>query len=300
MILPDIINKPEVKKIKSLIEAFSNQYAERKEIVLCSFMTLIAKENLLLIGLPGAAKSSIVKTIINGMIDIQYFEYLMTKDTTTEEILGPFKEHEKHYGNFIRITSNKLPEAHVAFLDEVLNASSDTLNSLLSIINEKTFIQNGIALNVPLISLFGSTNEASGDPEKAALMDRFLFRFPVEYIKEVNNFKSFLLGNFKATDIPDYHLTLTTKELLVVRVLSEKVNIPEEIICNIVDMRYKCFQKGIHPSDRRIRKSLLMLKIHALLKGRDTVDTTDLWLYKFILWSEFKDIEAVNSIVESY
>ena len=52
-----------------------------------------------------------------------------------------------------------LPEAEVVFLDEVFKASPSILNTLLSIMQERVFM-NGVMHQVPLISLFGASTKS--------------------------------------------------------------------------------------------------------------------------------------------
>jgi MoxR-like ATPase len=57
---------------------------------------------------------------------------------------------------FRRNTVGKLPEANIAFIDEVYKSNSPTLNALLTIMNEHIFYNNSKPVQVPLISMLAS------------------------------------------------------------------------------------------------------------------------------------------------
>ena len=115
----------------------------------------------------------------------RYFQWLLTKFTTPEELFGAVSLRGLENDEYRRVTSGKLPEAHIAFLDEVFKASSSILNTLLTIMNERIFYNGTEKVRIPLISLFGASNELpSEEDELEALYDRFLLRYVVDYIKE--------------------------------------------------------------------------------------------------------------------
>ena len=60
-----------------------------------------------------------------------YFQWLLTRFTTPEEIFGAVSLKALEQDDYRRVTSRKLPEAHIAFLDEIFKANSSILNSIL-------------------------------------------------------------------------------------------------------------------------------------------------------------------------
>jgi MoxR-like ATPase len=66
----------------------------------------------------------------------------------------------------------------------VFKASSSILNAILTLLNERRFHNGRAVETVPLIALFGASNELPEDDELQALYDRFLLRFVVGYIDE--------------------------------------------------------------------------------------------------------------------
>ena len=66
----------------------------------------------------------------------------------------------------------------------MFKASSSILNAILTLMNERRFHNGREVEPVPLITLFGATNELPEDDELLALYDRFLLRFVVDYIGE--------------------------------------------------------------------------------------------------------------------
>jgi MoxR-like ATPase len=110
----------------------------------------------------------------------EYFDYLMLKFSTPEEIFGPIDIKELKEGNYIRKTEKYLPTADFAFLDEIWKSNPAILNTLLTIINEKKFRNGNEMFDVPLKGLIGASNETPPKNEGLeALWDRFVVRLEI-------------------------------------------------------------------------------------------------------------------------
>src|SRR5690625_4423693 len=122
--------------------------------------------------------------IVNGS---NYFEWQLGKYTTPEELFGAIRLDELEKGIHMRNTSNKLPEAHFAYLDEIFKGSTAILNTLLKIMNERVFDNNG-QMRVPLITVIGASNELPEEDEGLeAMYDRFLLKYEVQPIRKREN-----------------------------------------------------------------------------------------------------------------
>lgn len=71
--------------------------------------------------------------------------------TSTRFRLAALTELQKD--KYLRKTEGYLPEASIAFVDEIFKANSAILNSLLTIINEREFDNGNRREPVPLICL---------------------------------------------------------------------------------------------------------------------------------------------------
>jgi hypothetical protein len=60
---------------------------------------------------------------------------------------------------FVRVTTGKLPEAEFAFVNEISKSNSAVLNTMLSIVNEREFHNDGGPMQCRLVTLFGASNE---------------------------------------------------------------------------------------------------------------------------------------------
>lgn len=144
------------------------------------------QEPLLFVGPPGTAKSDLVVKFVEslGLGAQDYFEYMLTKFTEPSEILGPIDIEGLKQGRFVRRTAGRLPEAKVAFLDEIFKSNSAILNTLLTIVNERKFYQDGAAEPVALRLLFAATNEIPEQGELDALADRFVLKVETRPVKD--------------------------------------------------------------------------------------------------------------------
>ncbi|KLO23486.1 AAA family ATPase [Marinitoga sp. 1155] len=182
------------KLLNSKFIQFVEKINEMKKIVISKDEVIdtiaagfITNTNVLLVGEPGTAKSFIIGEFCRRMgFDSEngYFHYLLTKFTEPSEILGALDINELKNGRYIINTKNKLPEAKVVFLDEVFNANSAILNSLLTIINEKKLLVGDMYKKLnDLIVIYGATNHTPTDPFLKAFYDRFPIRVLVENIE---------------------------------------------------------------------------------------------------------------------
>ncbi|HTP29485.1 MAG TPA: AAA family ATPase, partial [Anaeromyxobacteraceae bacterium] len=124
-------------------------------------------------GSPGTAKSALARTISRAF-QAAYFERLVTKFTTPEELFGPISLKALEQDHYRRVTAGMLPEAQIAFIDEIWKANSAILNALLAVMNERVFHNDGAPCTCPLITLFGASNELPDGKELEATFDRFL------------------------------------------------------------------------------------------------------------------------------
>src|SRR5260221_5457651 len=140
-------------------------------VVLCA----VAGEHLLVIGAPGTAKSEAVRRVAS-QLGGRYFEYLLGRFTEPNEIFGPVDLRRLREGVVEVETAGMLPEADVAFLDEVFLGSTAILNTLLGLLNERIFRRGATSVRVPLRVCVGASNALPEEPALAAFADRFLVR----------------------------------------------------------------------------------------------------------------------------
>jgi MoxR-like ATPase len=282
------------EKLQSIRAELKARFVERDEQVDGALCALLSRQHLFMVGPPGTAKSALTETLCRRIEGARYFDWLLTKFSTPEEIFGPISLKALEQDEYKRITSNKLPEAHIAFLDETFKANSAILNAMLKIINERMYNNNGAPARVPLQSLFGASNELPEGEELGALYDRFLLRYAVPYIADDSDFKAMLTSGTDGTQT-----TITLPELEQAQQEAGEIPVPDEIIDLVIQVRSELRNEGVIASDRRYKQALDILKAHAYLQGRTAVGEEDLTMLQYILWSQPAEIKTVQRVIMS-
>jgi MoxR-like ATPase len=180
-----------VQQLQQLRQDLVARFPERREVIEGTLYALLSKDHILLVGPPGTAKSSLARAVAQAF-GARYFERLLTKFSTPEELFGPVSLKALENDRYIRITTDKLPEAEIGVIDETFKANSAILNTLLTLMNERLFHNDGQPTPCPLVTLFGASNELPEGKELEALFDRFLLRYEVSYLLRSSNLRAVL------------------------------------------------------------------------------------------------------------
>lgn len=294
-------------RIEKLIKELTTGLQERDEIIAVSLLAALAGHNSFLFGPPGTAKSLISRRISCAFKETNYFECLMNKFSTPEEVVGPVSIKELKQDKYTRKTNSYLPTADFAFLDEIWKSSPAILNTLLTLINEKTFKNGDTVEKAPLKALIAASNEtpASGQGLEA-LYDRFSVRLNVPPMQNRENFESIL--NQKPTESTvaiDDGLKISTEEWTEWQSTIHDVSLSKDtlVIINLIraELEKESENLNVYVSDRRWQRAAMLTKASAFLSDRKETNHTDALLLRHCLWTT-KDnrsdvIEAVENAV---
>ena len=284
-------------KLEEIKKALNAKFFEREEEVEGILVALLSRQHMLMIGPAGTAKSALSVELAKIVQGTEYFQWLLTRFSTPEEIFGPLSLKDLEQGVYKRNTATKMPEANLVFLDEIFKANSAILNSLLTLINERLFYNNGTPVKVPLISVIGASNEYPEEGEGLeALFDRFLLRFELDYIADETNFVSMMKGAGQSVAMP----SMTMDELVQLQFFTDMVTIPDEVYDTLSKIRNELRDEGIRPSDRRFKQSLSVLQAKALINQRQVVKVDDIVILENALWETVDQKDNVSLIVRSH
>ncbi|MCM3743524.1 AAA family ATPase [Sporosarcina luteola] len=286
-----------LKKLQEIRQALNAKYFERENEVEGILVALLSRQHMLMIGPAGTAKSALSVELAKIVHGTEYFQWLLTRFSTPEEVFGPLSLKDLEKGIYKRNTVSKMPEAHLVFLDEIFKANSAILNSLLTLINERIFYNSGAPEKAPLLSVIGASNEYPEEGEGLeALFDRFLLRFELDYIADQTNFVSMMKGTERNHSMP----SMTMDELIQLQLLTDSVLIPDEVYEKLSEIRNELRDEGIRPSDRRFKQSLSVLQAKAVISQRQVVNVSDIVILENVLWQTVDQKDAVSTIIRNH
>ena len=272
-------------RLETLLCALEHGLIERRREVRLVVLAALAGEHTLLVGPPGTAKSELARRLHLAFDGVSYFERLLTRFSVPEELFGPLSISALEQDRYERQTAGFLPQAGIAFIDEVFKANSAILNALLTLLNEREFDNGAGREKCPLISVIGATNEIPEDEVAEAFFDRFLLRLPVSPVN-AENFQRLLCAE-TSVSLPPF-AAINAADRAAFNAVAMAVTLTQEVIVLLTELRQRLAGQDIYVSDRRWVKVVALLKFAAATEGRTEVVLWDLWL---LPWCAGRDLE---------
>lgn len=286
-----------VAKLARVSRYLKDTFVGKDDIIDLLLLCLVARENLFLLGPPGTAKSALVHALA-ACIEGRTFDYLLTRFTEPSELFGPFDIRRLREGELVTNTAGMLPEANLIFLDELLNANSALLNSLLLVLNERVFRRGGETRPLPALLIVGASNHLPDEEALGALFDRFLVRVRADNVAP-DELNAVLTAGWQleqpapAAERP----TIAAAEVAALQAAVPGVDLAA-VRPAYAALVGQLRQAGLALSDRRAVKLQRLLAASALLSGRAAASASDAWVLRHV-WDTDEQREVLAGLVNA-
>jgi MoxR-like ATPase len=303
-----------INRFNTVGRRLDGRYVGRNRAIRLLQVAVLCREHVLLLGPPGTAKTDLVDRFAD-LIAARKFAYLLTRFTEPSELFGPLDFEAFRNSNYQVRTDNMLPDAQVAFLDEVFQGSSAILNTLLTLINERIFHNGATPMRAPLITVIGAANEMPDDPVLRAFADRFLLRAQLAPVAETQLHDLLALGWDRERDalsrqIPENITELATwmtpakeRHLVELEDLAGLSRCVSDVDLELVLPDYEevvreLLAARVMLSDRRVVRGQKLIAAAAVLRNSTRAAPKDLWPLTHF-WADHADAPIFEEIVQA-
>lgn len=291
----EITQENAASRLRESIRSATASMIGREHIAELMILAAVAQEHLLIIGPPGTAKSAVVRRVA-ATLGGRYFEYLLGRFTEPNELFGPVDLRKLREGVVETDVTGMLPEADIAFLDEVFLGSTAILNTLLGILNERRFRRGHTKIHCPLRICVGAANDLPDDAALAAFADRFLLHLFVSSVPD-HQLEALLANGWHADhQVVTHCADISNLDQLTKAALEVDMSGVRGALANAIRQLRKA---GIALSDRRIVKSQRLIAAATVLAGRKAATEADLWPLIYIIPTSEAQLSGQEALRDS-
>ena len=271
---PDTL-PPDAERVRAGLLATAAAVAKaipgRRQMADALALALASGEHVLTDGEPGTGKSLVIETFLRGFSATRLWQYQGHAESSVQDLIGPLsiaalRDRDERIHN----TSKQICNAEIVYLDELGKMPQGTINTLCSVLNERTWAGSPI----PLWTVCAATNESIKKADDAgALSDRFLFQLRVQPLSDAD-FAEALDVVYDETGTRGYvpPVALSAADLQVSRAAIRAVRVPTDVKAAIAEIRAKLGAAGTKLSDRRYIRSVRAVQTAAYLAGDTTAE----------------------------
>ena len=203
-----------------------------------------------------------------------------------------------HGGEPRMITTGKIPDSHICFLDEIFKANDGILNSLLTALNERKYTNEGQTVGIPVISFFSASNEIPNfnDPAEKILRplyDRFEIKVVTQYVEERRT-RLDMLRRKQVSSQGGVFASISLDELEQMQEEVRLIAVPDAVNELMDDILCELRKAGIHISDRKYFNYFPIAQAKAWLSGQSEVNALHLPVLKNYLWTTPNEVAVIE------
>jgi MoxR-like ATPase len=227
-----------LEAIKSLKSQMLSKVIGQEELIDKIIISLLARGNILIEGLPGLAKTRAVKTL-SQIIDAKFSRIQFTPDISTEDILGEERVYEDNGKRLYKFHKGAI-FGNIILADEINRAPAKVQSSMLEAMEERQVTVVGQVLPLPKLFMVLATQnpiEQYGTyPLSEAQKDRFLIHTKVDYVKMDDEYKMLKLLQQENIQTQENIQKISQDFIFQAQAEVAKVEIPEDLGKYIVEL----------------------------------------------------------------
>jgi MoxR-like ATPase len=256
----------------------------QNDVVEKLIIAILCNGHSLLVGVPGLAKTLLVKTIAD-VLDLSFKRIQFTPDLMPSDIVGAEILNELRQFQFIKGPIF----ANIILADEINRTPPKTQAALLEAMQERNVTAGGVLYKLPapffVLATQNPIEQEGTYPLPEAQLDRFMFQVTLDYpsfMEEV-----MIVRNTTGAKIPELSKVMTGEDILYFQDLVRRVPAPDNVLEYAVGLVQKTrpgspnaapvagqyIAYGAGP--RASQYLILGAKCHALLNGKYSPDIED-------------------------
>jgi len=304
-----------LERVRTFESGLNERFVNRKEVIRVLLYSLLSGHHALMLGRTGTAKSLLANQILDalGRNGSRVFRIKASIDDTKDNYFGPIDVLAyRDQGLKTRRVERSLLEADFAFVDEIFDTNEQVLRDLMLILSDRVLQEGPVTYQTPLRTVFAACNYLRVNEVTEAVLDRFLYKV---VIPQDESLFSQLQIDFAVSqrafdvDLPFVDQGFVERVARIARGESEEAQVAvptrilllKSIILNAFVARMRKTKPDYYVSPRRQARMLDLLRLEALLNGRDEVNEADLKSLRYmagILNGDQRETDAFDRTVE--
>jgi MoxR-like ATPase len=272
------------EKIKEIRKAIGNVIVGQEDVVEKLIIAILCNGHSLLVGVPGLAKTLLVKTIAD-VLDLSFKRIQFTPDLMPSDIVGAEILNEQRHFQFIKGPLF----ANIVLADEINRTPPKTQAALLEAMQERNVTAGGTLYKLPapffVLATQNPIEQEGTYPLPEAQLDRFMFQVTLDYPSFAEEVK--IVRNTTSAHVPELSKVMSGEDILGFQDLVRRVPVPDNVLEYAVGMVQKTRPGANNNSQvasqfiaygagpRASQYLILGAKCHALLNGKYSPDIED-------------------------
>ncbi len=256
----------------------------QEDVVEKLIIAILCNGHSLLVGVPGLAKTLLVKTIAD-VLDLSFKRIQFTPDLMPSDIVGAEILNEERHFQFIKGPIF----ANIILADEINRTPPKTQAALLEAMQERNVTAGGTLYKLPapffVLATQNPIEQEGTYPLPEAQLDRFMFQVTLDYPSFAE--EVMIVRNTTSAMVPELSKVMTGEDILYFQDLVRRVPVPDNVLeyavglvqktrpgsNNVAAVATQYIAYGAGP--RASQYLILGAKCHALLAGKYSPDIED-------------------------